>query len=103
MTDTLTRRADLGGDTAVPGIDQIIKDPASHFASPGEVVSHPTYSEGEKVEILRAWELDAYQRQIATEENMGGGDEPDLNEVEVALKRMGLSSGVYVSSAKLGS
>lgn len=103
MSNTLAEPPKIVADTAVPAIDQIIKDPASHFASPNEVVENPGYSDGEKVEILRAWELDAYQRQIAADENMSGGEGPDLQQVEAALKRMGLSSGIYISSTKLGS
>jgi hypothetical protein len=59
--------------------------PASVFDFPLEVVACPGLSREQKIDILKRWELDARALQRATDENMGGGEPPLLDEVNRAL------------------
>lgn len=102
MTKIMTKPNPTDGDNAIFAMDLVIKNPAVHFSMPSDVVEHQQYSDGEKVEILRAWELDAHQRQVAADESMDGGIEPDLHDVLAALRRMGLGPNKHDVSTKLG-
>jgi hypothetical protein len=64
---------------------EAITSPVSVFDYPLEVVACPGLSREQKIEILKRWELDARALQRATDENMGGGEPPLLDEVNRAL------------------
>ena len=51
-------------------LEQALQDPASVFATPEEVAAHPALTREEKIEILRLWEYDAAESEVATEEGM---------------------------------
>jgi len=55
------------------------------YASPEAVLSHPTLIRAEKIEILRQWEYDAAEQEVATEEGMPGGNGSMLQWVTIAL------------------
>jgi hypothetical protein len=60
-------------------IDAAQQAPAAVFPSPEAVAAHPTLSREQKIEILRLWEYDASELEVATEEGMpGGGDGSEL-------------------------
>lgn len=67
---------------------EMLKDPKQHFGLPDEVLKARSLSEQQKMEILKAWQLDAEELQVATEENMGGGEPDLLDEVVEALGRL---------------
>ncbi|MCF8466498.1 MAG: hypothetical protein K9G33_03785 [Sneathiella sp.] len=58
-------------------IDKAKLDPSSVFESPEEVAEHTDLSKETKIEILRRWEYDASELEVAEEEGMVGG-EPSL-------------------------
>jgi hypothetical protein len=64
--------------------------PGSVFDSPEQVVDHSALDHDQKVEILRQWELDALEDQVAEGEGMvGGGERPDfLRRIKLALARL---------------
>jgi hypothetical protein len=62
-----------------------ITSPVSVFDFPLEVVACPGLSRAQKIEILKRWEFDARALQRASDENMGGGEPPLLDEVNRAL------------------
>jgi hypothetical protein len=64
---------------------EAITSPVSVFDFPLEVVACPGLSRAQKIEILKRWELDARALQRATDESMGGGEPPLLDEVNRAL------------------
>lgn len=64
---------------------EAVTSPISIFDFPLEVVACPGLSRAQKIEILKRWELDARALQRATDENMGGGEPPLLDEVNRAL------------------
>ena len=66
-------------------IEQALASPTSVFNAPSEVVDAAALSTAQKIEILKRWELDARDLQRATEENMSGGERPQLDEVNEAL------------------
>jgi len=75
-----------GGMTA-PGanIEQALQDPASVFATPEEVAAHAGLTREQKIEILRLWEYDAAEAEVATEEGMPGGNDGLLQRILLAL------------------
>ncbi|PSN20179.1 hypothetical protein C7271_03465 [filamentous cyanobacterium CCP5] len=73
-------------------IDQAMLDPTSVFDSPAAVCNTTELSQDQKVEILRRWEYDARELQVATEENMGGSPGSHLDEVLAALHQLGVGA-----------
>lgn len=64
-----------------------LASPTGVFDSPDAVVtSHLTWKQ--KRQILEQWEMDARAMQVATEENMSGGERARLGEVRNALRRL---------------
>lgn len=70
-------------------IERALIDPSSVFTSPSEVCRAPTLTHEQKIEILRRWEYDARELQVAADENMGNGPEGMLDEVLAALHQLG--------------
>jgi len=53
-------------------------DPAAVFRSPEDVLSRHDFTLEQKVEILRRWEYDAHEVEVAEEEGMGNEPPTDL-------------------------
>jgi len=73
--------------------EQALLNPASVFPNPMAVCEAEELERNQKVDILRRWEYDLRELQVATEENMGG--EPSaaamadlLSQVSAALRRL---------------
>ena len=64
-------------------------DPTSVYNSPAEVVEDNTVTREDKIEILRVWEYDAREIQVAEEENMPAVNNNILDEVLLALNKLG--------------
>ena len=64
-------------------------DPSRHFETPAQVVEHDGLTPEQKVAVLRQWEVDAREMQVAEEENMGGGESGLLTDVTRALEALG--------------
>lgn len=62
--------------------------PASVFDRPSEVLIANELSRDQKIEILKRWESDAQALQRATDENMSGGEQPPLDEINKALSQL---------------
>ncbi len=69
-------------------IKQVMLDPTSIFACPSDVCDEQSLTRDQKIKILRCWEYDARELQVAEEENMGGGPQDVLDEVLLALHRL---------------
>lgn len=67
-------------------IEQAIKNPASVFKSPFEIVESSELSNDQKIKILKSWRYDAKQMSVATEENMPGNNNELLSKIIAALK-----------------
>jgi len=66
-------------------IDKALLDPASVFKTPEEILTSDELSRKQKIEILRRWEYDARELQVAEEENMIGTNSDILGEIMRAL------------------
>jgi hypothetical protein len=75
-------------------LEQALRDPAAVFATPEEVAAHPALTREQKIEILRLWEYDAAEAEVATEEGMPGGDDSLLRGILLALDELGGEIGV---------
>jgi len=69
-------------------IEKALLNPSGSFAHPLEVLAEPGLSRAEKIRILRRWEYDARELEVAEEENMGGGPPDQLDQVLDALHRL---------------
>lgn len=65
--------------------DIALHDPSCVFAHPKEVLAHEDFSREQKIQILRSWEYDMRELEVAEEENMGGGEPDILDEIHAAL------------------
>lgn len=64
-------------------------DPASEFETPDEVLAAPSFTEPEKIEILRRWEYDASELSVAEEEGMPSRPRVTVAQVLQALHHLG--------------
>ncbi len=69
-------------------INKALFNPSSVFNSPSEVLKEKDLTRNQKIEILRRWEYDAIQLQVAEEENMQGQNGKILDEILMALKEI---------------
>ncbi|MGI9535119.1 MAG: hypothetical protein ACR2NW_09220, partial [Thermodesulfobacteriota bacterium] len=69
-------------------IKRALLDPSSVFKSPGEVIKDKDLTRDQKIEILRRWEYDAIELQVAEEENMQGQNGKILDEILNALREI---------------
>jgi hypothetical protein len=65
-------------------------NPSSVFKSPEEVIDCKDLNESEKAAVLKQWELDARQLQVATEEGMTEGERSMFAEVKKAQEKLGV-------------
>ena len=59
-------------------VKQAMLDPTSVFENPTEVVANENLSHDQKIEILRRWEYDAHQLEVAEVEAGMGVRSPDM-------------------------
>ena len=69
-----------------------LTNPSSVFKSPADVIACKDLDKTEKTAILKQWELDARQLQVATEEGMTEGERSLFAEVKKAQEKLGLST-----------
>ncbi len=62
-------------------IERAMLNPAGEFAHPRDVLAEKTFTREQKITVLRRWEYDARELEVAEEENMGGGAPSLLSEV----------------------
>lgn len=69
-------------------IKKAMLDPASEFKSPSQVIKDHNLSRDQKIEILRRWEYDARELDVAEEESMIGTNNNILDEILNALREL---------------
>ena len=69
--------------------EKALIDPSSVFKTPEEVLQEKDLSREQKIEILRRWEFDVRELQVAEEENMAGPQPVTLDVVLNALRALG--------------
>ncbi|MDX5359858.1 MAG: hypothetical protein LPL00_00885 [Alphaproteobacteria bacterium] len=62
-------------------------DPTGHFGHPREVLDKDGLTREDRIDILKQWEREAHQLQVAAGENMAGGEADMLRDVRLALRR----------------
>lgn len=70
-------------------IDRAMLDPAGVFKVPSEVLQSSDLTKEQKIKILRQWEYDARQLEVAEEESMIGNNSHLLDQVQKALRELG--------------
>lgn len=71
--------------TATIEYENALLDPSSVFETPQDVLDTGALTKDQKIEILERWKYDAAEMDVATEENMGGGEEPMSQRISLAL------------------
>jgi len=69
-------------------IKKAMLNPTSEFTHPEEVLAEQSLTHEQKIQILRRWEYDARELEVAEEENMGGTSPSMLGEILNALHRL---------------
>ncbi len=95
-------RQGVDGKPPQPDFNGLVQDPSAWFDRPDQVLTASGLTDAQKIEVLRAWELDARQLMTATEENMPGGEESKLDSVLDSLKRLGQEPSESVGPSKVG-
>lgn len=70
-----------------------IGDPTREYRKPMDVVKDGGLQPGEKLRILESWKKDAELLSTAQDENMAGGERPQLQDVMLALQELNQISG----------
>jgi hypothetical protein len=70
-------------------VEKALLDPGLVFKTPGEVLANDELTRAQKIEILRRWEYDVRELQVADEEGMEGPEPVTLDAVLDALRTLG--------------
>jgi len=70
-------------------VEKALLDPSLVFKTPEELLANNELSREQKVEILRRWEYDVRELQVAEEESMDGPQPVTLDAVLSALRALG--------------
>lgn len=65
-----------------------ISDPTRNYRKPMDVVTDRQLDADEKLRILESWRKDAELLSTAQDENMAGGERPQLQDVALALQEL---------------
>jgi hypothetical protein len=68
--------------------EELLKDPSRFYNKPQAVVDDKTLTAEQKSALLESWAADEQRLLVATEENMGGGENSRLDEVLEVLGRL---------------
>lgn len=75
-------------------VQRALLDPSAVFSHPAEIVARDDLTREQKIRMLRGWEYDAREMDVAEEENMGGGEGAGvLDQVLEALRALGAAPG----------
>jgi len=66
-------------------IEEAILVPTNFFRTPQDVIGTDDLTPDQKIRILRSWEYDARELEVAEEENMGGVEPDILDQILAAL------------------
>lgn len=75
-------------DRTTPDFASALADPAAAFSSPEAVLAAAGLTAAQKTEILRRWEYDASEADVALEEGMPGRDDGLLRRILLALEKL---------------
>lgn len=69
-------------------VKQALIDPGSVFHNPEEILKNPDLSRELKIKILRQWEYDERELEVAEEENMGSNKKFQPHILDAILKAL---------------
>ena len=69
-------------------VENAIADPTRFYAAPMDVVHDDELDADQKRRILESWKKDAELLSTAQDENMAGGERPQLQDVSLALSEL---------------
>lgn len=69
-------------------IEKAMLNPAQVFDHPEDILKEESLTHEQKVKLLKRWEYDARELEVAEEENMGGSSPSVLGEILVALNSL---------------
>jgi hypothetical protein len=69
-------------------VENAISDPTRQYTCPMDVVEDDSLETEEKRKILESWKKDAELLSTAQDENMSGGERPQLQDVSLALSEL---------------
>ena len=70
-------------------LEKALLNPSAVFSVPEDVLSAEGLTREQKIEILKRWEYDARELEVATEENMPGSNSSCLDDILKALDELG--------------
>lgn len=70
-----------------------ISDPTREYRKPIDVVRDSELDADEKMRILESWKKDAELLSVAQDENMAGGERPQLQDVMLAIQELERTRG----------
>jgi hypothetical protein len=73
----------------VTEFEKALGDPGLVFKTPAEVTQKSDFSRDQKIQILRRWEYDVRELQVAEEESMTGPQPVGLDAILAALRALG--------------
>ena len=68
--------------------DHALLTPQKIFDLPMEVVDTESLTTKQKLKVLKRWEADAHDLEVATDESMGGGERSRFGEVRRAIHEL---------------
>jgi hypothetical protein len=77
------------GDVSMVDVEKALLDPGLVFKTPQDLFANDELSRQQKIDILRRWEYDARQLQVAEEESMEGPQPVMVDAVLRALRAIG--------------
>jgi hypothetical protein len=77
------------GDVSMVDVEKALLDPGLVFKTPQDLLANDELSRQQKIEIMRRWEYDVRQLQVAEEESMEGPQPVTLKAVLRALRAIG--------------
>jgi hypothetical protein len=84
-------------------LQEKIKDPGSVYQSPFDVLRDEELDDAQRLEILRSWEQDERELDVAEEEGMAGGELSILTDIFSAISQLNISVTTQEAPTKQGS
>ena len=69
---------------------QDLLNPDCKFTNPMEVLAVDALTKAEKIRILRQWEYDAQEKEVAQDEGMQTTSDSHIDEIHSALRQLGV-------------
>jgi hypothetical protein len=81
-------------------LEEALLNPASVFRNPTDVVNSQSHSREQKIQILKRWEYDARELQVADDEGMTAPKPPSvtLDNILAALRSLGAPADMESSA-----